>query len=162
MQITISYSHPAYRIHLRTSLPSGGQTYLTSMNLSNTLILTRNQILPEIEPVVSATHLIIHLAGNTKQKSSRTTRSQSLQNRSIIPVPGKPLERLKSIMKNTGICARCHGLRFLLHKVSNLHLSSLRAKAQRPGLTVTFRMVSETRHPSAIALCIRWRIFSDT
>jgi len=75
---------------------------------------------------------------------------------------GKPLERLKSIRKNAGICARTHGLRLLLHKVSNLHFGSLRLKSQRRGLTITFRMLSETRHPSAIALCIRWRIFSDT
>jgi len=78
------------------------------------------------------------------------------------PGAGKPLERLKSIRKNEGICARSYGLRLLLHKVSNLHLGSLRANSQRRGLTITFRMVSETRHPSPMALWIRWRIFSDT
>jgi len=162
MQISISYSHPRYRIHLRTSLPMGGPTYLTPPNPSNTPIQTRNQILPEIQPVVSATPQIIRLGGNPKQKYSRTTRTQSLRNKRIIREPGKPLERLKSIRKNAGICARTNGLRLLLHKVSNLHLGSLRAKSQRHGLTITFRMVSETRHPSAIALCIRCRIFSNT
>jgi len=78
------------------------------------------------------------------------------------PGAGKPLERLKSIRKNAGICARTHGLCLLLHKVSNLPLGSLRAKSQRRVLTITFRMVSETGHPSAIALCIHWRMFSDT
>ena len=78
------------------------------------------------------------------------------------PDAGKPLERLKSIRKNAGICARTHALRLLLHKVSNLHLGLLRGISQRRRLTITFRMVSETRHPSAIALCILWRIFSDT
>jgi len=84
------------------------------------------------------------------------------ENRTIIRTPGKLLVRFKSIRKNAEICARTHGLRLLLHKVSNLHLGSLRAKSQRPGLTITFRMVSETRHLLAIALCIGWRIFSDT
>jgi len=60
------------------------------------------------------------------------------------------------------LCERTHGLRLLLHKVSYLHLGSLGAKSQRRGLTITFRMVSETRHRSAIALCIRSRLFSDT
>jgi len=78
------------------------------------------------------------------------------------PGAGNPLERLKSLRKNAGICARTHGLRFLLHKVSNLYLGSLRAKSQRRKLTITFRRVSETGHPWALALCIRWRIFSDT
>ena len=162
MQILISYSHPPYGIHLRTSLLTGGPTYLMPTNPSNTPIQTTNQILPEIQPVVSATHLMIRLAGNLKQKYSRTTRTQSLRNRRIIRAPGNPLERLKSIWKNAEICARTHGLHLLLHKVSNLHLGSLRAKSQRRGLTITFRMVSETRHPSAIALCICWRIFSYT
>jgi len=45
------------------------------------------------------------------------------------PGTGNPVERLKSISKNAGICARTHGLRLLLHKVSNLHLGSLRAKS---------------------------------
>jgi len=102
------------------------------------------------------------LGRQLEPKYSRTTRTLSLRNRRIIRAPGKPLERLKSIRKNAGICARTHGLRFLLHKVSNLHLGSWRAKSQRRGLTITFRMVSETQHPSAIALYIRWRIFSDT
>jgi len=162
MQISISYSHPPYGIHLRTSLPTGGPTYLKPTNPSNTPIQTTNQILPGIQPVVSATHLMIHLGGNTKHKYSRTTRTQSLRNRRIIRAPGKPLERLKTIRKNAGICARPHGLRLLLHKVANWHLGSLRAKSQRGGLTITFRMVSETQHPSAIAVCIRWRIFSHT
>jgi len=161
-QISISYSHPPYGIHLRTSLPTGGPTYLTPTNPSNTPIQTMNQILPEIQPVVSATQLMIRLGGNPKQKDSRTTPTQSLRNRRIIRAPGKPLERLKSIRKNAGICARTHGLCLLLHKVSNLHLGSLRAKFRGDGLAITFRMVLETRHPSAIALCIRWRIFSDT
>jgi len=162
MQILISYSHPPYGIHLRTSLPTGEPTYPTPTNPSNIPIQTMNQILPEIQPVVSAMHLMIGLGGNPKQKYSSPTRTQSLRNRKIIRAPGKPLERLKSIRKIAGICARTHGLRLLLHKVSNLHPGLLRAKSQRRGLTITFRMVSETRHPSAIALCIRWRIFSDT
>jgi len=33
------------------------------------------------------------------------------------PGAGKPLERLKSIRKNAGICGRTHGLRLLLYKV---------------------------------------------
>jgi len=33
------------------------------------------------------------------------------------PAPGQPLEMLKSIRKNVGICARTHGLRLLLHNV---------------------------------------------
>jgi len=78
-----------------------------------------------------------------------------------IRAPGKPLERLKSISKNAGVCARTHGLRLLLHKVSNLPLGLLRAKSQRRALTITFRMISEIRHPSAITLCIRWRSFPD-
>jgi len=156
MQISISYSHPPYGIHRRTSLRTGGASYLTPTNQSNTLILNTNQILPEIPPVVSATHLIIRLGGNPKQKYSSTTHTQSLRNRRIILVPGKPLERLQSISKTAGIWARTHGLRLLLHKVSKLHHGSLRAKSHRGGLTITFRMVSETRHPSAIALCIRW------
>jgi len=69
---------------------------------------------------------------------------------------------LKSISKNAWICARTKGLRLLLHMVSNFHLGSLRSKSQRRGLTIAFGMVSETRHPSAIALSIRWRIFSDS
>jgi len=74
---------------------------------------------------------------------------------------GKPLERLQSILKNTGICARTHRYCLPMHKVSNLHLGSLRAKSQTHGSTITFRMVSETRHQSAIALGICWRIYSD-
>jgi len=35
-------------------------------------------------------------------------------------------------------------------------------KVSKTQINDYFRMVSETRHPSAIALCIRWRIFSDT
>jgi len=162
MQISISYSHPPYGIHLRMALPTAGLTFLTPMNPSNTPIPTTNHILPEIQPVVSATHLMIRLGLNRKQKSSGTTCTQSLRNRRIIRAPGKPLERLKSRTKNAGIYARTHGLRLLLHKVSNLHLGSLRAKSQSGGLTITFRMISETRNPLAIALCIRWRIFSDT
>ena len=162
MQIAISYSHPPYGILLRTSVPTGGPTYLMPRNPSNTPIQTTNQILPEIQLVVSAMHLMIGLAGNLKQKYSRTTRTQSLRNRRIIRAPGKPLERLKSIKKHAGICATTHGLHLPLHKVSNLHLGSLRAKSQRREIMITFRMVSETRHPSAIAVCIRWRIFSDT
>jgi len=162
MQIAISYSHPPYGIQVRTSLPTGGRTYLTPSNRSNTPILNTNQILPEIQQVVRATYLMIHLAGNAKQRYLRTTSTQSLRNWRIIRAPGKPLERLKSIRKNAGICGRTHGLRLVLHQVSNLHLGSLRAKSQRRGLTITFRMVSETRDPSALALCIRWRIFSDT
>jgi len=161
MQIPILYSHPRYRIHLRTSLPTGEPTYLTPTNLSNSPILTTNQIPREIQPVGSATHLLIHLGRNLKQKASRTTRAQSLQNRRIIRAPEKPLERLKSIRKNAGICARTHWLRLVVHKVSNLHLGSLRAKSERGRLTITFRMVSETGHPSAIGLWICWRIFSD-
>ena len=38
----------------------------------------------------------------------------------------------------------------------------IESKVSKTRLTITFRRVSETRHPSAIALCIRWRIFSDT
>jgi len=152
MQISISYSHPPYGIHLRMSLPTGEPTSLTPMNQSNTPIQTTNQILPEIQAVVSATPLMIRLGGNLKQKYSRTTRTQSLWNRRIIWAPGKPFERLKSIRKNAGICVRSHGLLLLLHKVSNLHLGSLRTKSQRRGLMIPFRMVSETRHPSAIAL----------
>jgi len=162
MQISILYWHPPYGIHLRTALPTGGPTYRTPTNPSKTLIQTTNQILPEIQPVVSVTHLMIRLGGNPKQKYSSTTRAQSLRNRRIIRAPGKPLERLKSIRKNAGNCARTHGFRLLLYKVLNLHLGSLRAKSQRGGLTITFRMVLETGHPSAIALGIRWRIFSDT
>jgi len=161
-QISISYSHPQYGIHLRTSIPTGGRTDLTPTNPSNTPIQTTNQILPDIQPGASTTHLMIRLGGNPKQKYSRTTRTQSLRNRMIIRLPGNPLERLKSISKNAEICARTHGLPLLLQKVSNLHLGSLRGKSQRRGLTITFRMVSQTRHPSAIPLCIRWRIFSDT
>jgi len=70
---------------------------------------------------------MIRLGGNPKQKYLRTTRTQSLQNRKIIRGPGKPLERLKSIRQNAGICARTHELRLLLHKVSNLDLGSFRA-----------------------------------
>jgi len=154
LQIFISYSHPPYRIHLRMSLPTRGPTYMTRANLSNTLILTTNQLRPDIQPVVSATHLMIRLGTNPKQMYSRTTRTQSLQNRRIIWGPRKPLKRLKSIRKNAGICARTHVLCFPLHKVSNFTLSSLRVMSHRRGLTITFRMVSETRHPSAIALCI--------
>ena len=33
------------------------------------------------------------------------------------PGAGKPLERLKSIRKNAGICGRTHGLLLLLYKV---------------------------------------------
>jgi len=131
MQIAILYSHPPYGIHLRTSLPTGGPTYLTPTHLSNTLILTRNQILPEIQPGVSGTHLMIRLGRNPKQNYSRTTCTQTLRNRRIIRAPGKLLERLKSIRKNAGICARTHVLCLLLHKVSNLHCGSLRAKSQR-------------------------------
>jgi len=54
------------------------------------------------------------------------------------PGAGNPFERLKSIRKNAGICARTHGLRLLLHKVSNFHLGSMRAKSQRRGLTITY------------------------
>jgi len=162
MQISISYSHPPYRIHLWTSLRTGGPTYLRPTNPSNTPIQPTNQILPEIQRVVSATHVMLRSGGTPKQKYLGTTRTQSLRNRRIIRAPGKPFERLKSIRKNAGICARTNGLRLLLHKVSTLHIGSLRAKSQRRGLTITFRMVSETRHPSAIALCIRGRIFSDT
>ena len=60
------------------------------------------------------------------------------------PRAGKPLERLKSIRNNAEIWARTQGLCLLLHKVSNLYLGSLRAKSQRGGLTITFRIVSET------------------
>jgi len=52
--------------------------------------------------------------------------------------PGKPLERVDSIRKNAGICAKTHGLRLLPHKVSNLHLGSFRAKSQRGRLTIIF------------------------
>ena len=78
------------------------------------------------------------------------------------PGAGNPLEWLNSISKNAWICARTNGLRLLLHMVSNLHLGSLRSKSQRRGLTIAFGMVSEIRHPSAIALSIPWRIFSDS
>ena len=171
----------AYKTHLRSAhanldivlsstirnppadvLTDRGTDLSTPTNPSNTPIQTTNQILPEIQPVVSTTHLMIRLSGNPKQKYSRATRTQSLRNRMIIREPGKPLERLKSISKNAGICARAHWLPLLLQKVSNLHLCSLRAKSQRRGLTITFRMVSQTRHPSAVPLCIRWRIFFDT
>jgi len=117
-----------YRTHIHhteslpRSLPTGGPTYLTPTHPSITPIQTTNQILPEIQPVVSATHLMIRLGRNPKQQYSRTTRTQSLRNRRITRAPWKPLERLTSIRKNAEICARTHGLRLLLNKVSNLHL----------------------------------------
>ena len=144
MQISISYSYPADGVQLRTFLPTGELTSLTPTNLSNTMSLTTNQIMVEIEPVVTMTYLIIRLGGNPKLKGSRTTRSQWLRNRRNIRAPGKPLETLKSKRKKAGICARTPGLLLLVHKVSNLHLGSLRANSQRRGLTITFGMVSET------------------
>ena len=162
MQISILYAYPAYRIHLRTSLPTGGPTYLAPTTPSNTPIQTTNQILPDIQPVVSATHVMIRSCGNPKQKYAKTTRTQSLQKTRIIGALGRPVERLKSIRKNAGICAGTHVLHLLLSKVSTIDLGSLRAKWQRGGFTLTLRMVSETRHPSAIPLCLRWTIFSDT
>jgi len=54
------------------------------------------------------------------------------------PGAGKLSERLNSTRKNAGICARTHGLCLLLHKASNLHLVSLRAKSPRCGLMITF------------------------
>jgi len=147
MQISISYLHPPYGIHLRTSLPTWEPSSLTPTNPFNTPILTTNQILPEIQPVVIARHLMIRLRGNMKQKYSRTRCTQSLRNRRIICPPVKPLETLNRRKMNAGICARTPGLLLLVHKVSHLHLGSLIAKSHRRALTITFRMVLETRHP---------------
>ena len=164
MRISISYSHPSYAIHLWTSLSTVGPAFLTPTNRSSNLIRTTNQILPEIQPVMSATHLMIRLCTSLIRKHSthRRAHPQSLQNRRIIRAPGKPLERSEATWKNAVICVRNHGHPFLVRKLSNLHLGSLRAKSQKRGLTNTSLLVSETPHRSVIAPCTRWRIISDT
>ena len=143
MQISILYSHPSYAIHLQTSLTTVQLAILTPTNRSSNRIRTTNQILPEIQPVMSMTHLMIRLCTSLIRK--HTTRStvhpQSLQNRRIIRAPRKPLERAEASWKNAVICARIHGLHFLVRKLSNLHLGSLRAMSQRRGLMNTSLLV---------------------
>jgi len=95
MQISISYSYAPYGIHLRTSLPTGEPTYLTPTNPSNTPIQTTNQILPEIQPVVSATHLMIRLGGNPKQKYSRGNTYPVAAEQEDYPGTGEPIGEVK-------------------------------------------------------------------
>jgi len=161
LNIVLSYSHPLYGIHLRTSLLTGGLTYLTPTNPSNSPILTTNQVLPETQPCSEHDAPDDTLKWDPKTEVHEDNTYQVGDEQGDYPGAGKLLGRLKSTRKNAGVCARTHGLHLLVHKVLKVHLGSIRAKAQRCGLTITFRIVSETRHPSAIALCILWRIFSN-
>jgi len=70
-----------------------GTNLSDAKNPSNTPIQNMNHILLEIQPVVSMTHLLIHLYGNSKQKYWRTTQTRSLCNKRIIPVlvPGEAI-----------------------------------------------------------------------
>ena len=156
MQISISYLLPLYEILLRITLTTLELTKLTTMNRA---IESMNQILLVIRLDMNATQLMITLRTTRILKYSTTT---TLRRSCIIKVPGKPLQKLRGMWKNTVIWARTHGFHLLVGKVFNLLLGSSRVKFRSPSSTITFQVVTVTRRQLARALGIRRRSVFDS
>ena len=136
MQISISYLLPQYEILLQITLTTLELTKLTTMNRASTRIKTMNQILLVIRLDLNATPLMMTL--RTTQILKYSTTNCWSQRNWIIQVPGKPLETLRGMWKNTVICARTHGLHLLVCGVFNLLLGFIESKVSKSQINDYF------------------------